>query len=96
MTPVHLHGVVKNHGQILIKDLPFKDGQRVELIVRPEGKAKRGKRYPKVRDLIECGFIGMWEGREDIGDSAVFARQLRERSLCRSRSRPRPRSRNNG
>jgi len=96
MTPVHLHKVIEKDGELLIGGLPYEKGQRVELIVRPEGKAKRGKRYPKVRDLIECGFIGMWEGREDIGDSAVFARQLRERSLCRSRSRPRPRSRNNG
>jgi hypothetical protein len=31
----------------------------------------------------EEGFIGMWEDREDIGDSVEFARQLREKAQRR-------------
>ena len=34
--------------------------------------------------LEEEGIIGMWKDRDDIGDSAEFARTLRERATKRS------------
>ena len=34
--------------------------------------------------LQEEGIIGMWKDRDDIGDSAEFARELRERATKRS------------
>ena len=83
MTPVHLHKVLEKDGEIVLKGLPFEKGQHVDLVVFPGGRSKSGKRYPKLKDLIECGLIGMWEDREDIKDSVVFARQLRERAQRR-------------
>jgi hypothetical protein len=35
------------------------------------------------RALLESGLVGMWKDRTDIGDSAGFARQLRERAQKR-------------
>ena len=29
-------------------------------------------------DLLRSEFVGMWQDRDDIGDSAAFARHLRE------------------
>lgn len=34
--------------------------------------------------LQEEGIIGMWKDRDDIGDSAEFARKLREQATKRS------------
>jgi hypothetical protein len=31
-------------------------------------------------EISDTGFVGMWKDREDIGDSAEFARRLRERA----------------
>lgn len=31
------------------------------------------------RDLAELGFVGMWRDREDMRDSTVWVRNLRER-----------------
>lgn len=37
-------------------------------------------RQMTARDLLQSGLVGLWADRTDIGDSAVFARQLRERA----------------
>jgi hypothetical protein len=42
------------------------------------GKPKTGKELLEV--LIASGFVGMWEDRTDIGDSAEYARRLRARA----------------
>ena len=38
----------------------------------------------KLSDLLHSEFFGMWRDREDITDSALFARQLREEACGRS------------
>lgn len=35
-------------------------------------------------DFLDSEFFGMWADRDDIGDSATFARELRERASRRS------------
>lgn len=35
-------------------------------------------------DLVTSGFAGSWSERDDIGDSAEFARKLRERAWQRA------------
>ncbi len=46
------------------------------------GKAKprSGRRPMTARDLLQSNLVGLWADRADIGDSTVFARQLRERA----------------
>jgi hypothetical protein len=36
-----------------------------------------------VRQLRQSGLIGLWKNRDDIIDSAVYARQLREQAQQR-------------
>lgn len=49
--------------------------------------ARQGKKPTTGKDLLEalteCGLIGLWKGREDIGDSSAFARSLREQAQTR-------------
>lgn len=39
-------------------------------------------------DLLESGFVGSWADRTDLGDSAEFARDLRQRAWRRGGERP--------
>jgi len=85
MTPVHLHEVVKRKGRIVLHDLPYDEGQRVEVVVRPESKAKAKRRGLTARDLLKSGLVGLWKDRTDIGDTLEFARKLRKQAeTCRS------------
>ena len=49
-----------------------------ELKAEPLQKPSSGKAL--LEALQRSGFVGMWENRTDIGDSAEFARRLRERA----------------
>lgn len=42
------------------------------------------RRAPTSRHLRRSALIGMWKDRDDIKDSAVFARQLREEAQTRN------------
>ena len=52
-----------------------------------QGKSftRREKRYTRltVRHVRESGLIGLWKDRDDIQDSAAYARRLRERAQNR-------------
>ncbi|MBI5650131.1 MAG: hypothetical protein HZC40_06770 [Chloroflexi bacterium] len=83
MEAIRLHQVIEKDGEILITGLPFRKGQRVEMIVLPDAPAP-GERPPlTARALLESGLIGIWKDRDDIGDSAEFARKLREQAQRR-------------
>ncbi|MBI3914772.1 MAG: hypothetical protein HY327_11395 [Chloroflexi bacterium] len=43
-------------------------------------RAPARRKYMTARELLNSDLIGMWKDRTDIGDSAVFARQLREQA----------------
>lgn len=47
---------------------------------------KRKRRALTSRQLRRSALIGMWKDRDDIKDSAVFARQLREEAQRREQS----------
>ena len=83
MEAVRLEQVVVEDGQMVITGLPYKRGQWVEVIVLPQPqKAVRRSRLT-VRQLRQSGLIGLWKDREDIGDSAAYARRLREQAQQR-------------
>jgi hypothetical protein len=72
--------VLKN-GEIVITGAPFKKGQKVEMIVMPQDESGERK-FMTGRELAESEFIGIWKDKK-IGDSAEFARKLRERAQSR-------------
>ncbi len=83
MEVIRLHKVVEKDGEITLTGLPCKQGQQVEMILLiepPEGVSEPEKPRLRARDLLNLSIVGMWADREDIGDSSVFARQLREQA----------------
>ena len=59
---------------------PF-DCKRSDLRTPPLKTAPRSRLT--VRQFRESGLIGMWKDRDDIRDSAAYARRLRERAQRR-------------
>lgn len=85
MEAVRLHRVLEKDGELLITDLPCKKGQRVEVIVLPEPPAPPQPLRLTAKRLRESGVVGLWQDREDVTDSAAYARQLREEAQRRQR-----------
>jgi len=84
MKSIHLQQTVKKDGEIHVNGLPFKKGERIELIVQSESSAKKEKHYMTAKELLNSDLVGLWENRKDIKDSASFARKLREQAQRRS------------
>ena len=93
MRAIRLHKIVEKDGEISLTGLPYKRGQCVEVIVSrvaereefglPESAVTSTKRYLTASQLLCSGLIGVWKDRKDIGDSADYARQLREQAQRR-------------
>ena len=83
MEAVRLHKVVDRDGEISAEGLPCKKGQSVEMILLFDPEATPTCSHLTARQLIESGIAGLWKDREDIRDSAAYARQLRERAQRR-------------
>lgn len=83
MKAIHLQQTVKKDGEIHVNELPFKKGERIELIVQSESSAKKEKPYMTVKQLLNSGLVGLWKDRKDIKDGATFARKLREKAQNR-------------
>ena len=85
MEAVRLHRIIEKDGELLITDLPCKKGQRVEIIVLPEPPSLPQPPQLTAKRLLESDVVGLWQDREDVTDSAAFARQLREEAQRRQR-----------
>lgn len=83
MDAIRIHKVVEKNGEILVRGLPCKEGQHVEMVVLFEPSDVPGRDHLTSRRLLHSGLIGLWKDRKDIKDSAVYARQLREQAQCR-------------
>lgn len=70
-------------GELILRGLPVEQGQEVEvlLLFNPLSETKKGKFT--AQDLLQSSLIGLWKEREDIADSVIYARQLREASQMR-------------
>lgn len=85
MEAMRLHRIIEKDGELLITDLPCKKGQRVEIIVLPEPPTLHQPHRLTAKQLLESDVVGLWQDREDVTDSAAFARQLREEAQRRQR-----------
>ena len=85
MEAVRLQRVIEKDGELLLTDLPCKKGQQVEVIVLSEPLASPQLRRLTAKRLLESRVIGLWQDRDDVTDSATYARQLREKAQRRSR-----------
>ena len=78
MEAIRLHKIIEKDGEIMVTGLPYRKGQRIEMILLPESSVKPPKPYLTANQLLHSELIGIWKDREDIEDSAEYARQLRE------------------
>jgi hypothetical protein len=85
MEAVRLHRVIEKDGELLITDLPCKKGQHVEVIVLTEAQKMIPPAPLTAKQLLESGLVGLWQDRQDILDSAAYARHLREEAQQRQR-----------
>lgn len=85
MEAVRLQKVIEKDGELLLTELPCKKGQRVEVIVLAEPPVSPQLPRLTAKQLLESGVVGLWQDREDITDSASYARQLREEAQRRRR-----------
>lgn len=85
MEAVRLQRIIEKDGELLLTELPCKKGQRVEVIVLAEPPASLQPPRLTAKRLLESGLVGLWQDREDITDSAAYARQLREEAQRRQR-----------
>jgi len=83
MEAVRLEQMVVEDGEIVITGLPYKRGQWVEVIVLPQVRKRVPHLRLTVRQLRQSGLIGLWKDRDDIEDSTVYARRLREQAQRR-------------
>ena len=83
MEAIRIRTVVKKDGEILVTKLPYKRGQRVEMILLAESSVGTEHSGLKASRLLRSEIIGLWKDREDIEDSVVYARQLREQAQRR-------------
>lgn len=81
MKAIHVHKTIEKDGEILVTGLPFKKGQQVDLLIAPSVTYRRPRLT--ARELLNSGLIGLWKDRDDIEDSAAYARQLREQAQRR-------------
>jgi hypothetical protein len=75
---VRIEQVIERDGEVVLTGLPFKRGQRVEIVVTPDTAESVPRGRLTGRDFLESGLAGIWRDRDDIGDSSQFARALRE------------------
>ena len=83
MEAVRVQQVVAKDGEVLVRGMPYKKGQVVEIIVLPQPMRTTPRSHLTVRQLRESGLIGLWKDRYDIRDSAAYARRLREQAQKR-------------
>jgi len=83
MEAVRVKQIVAKDGEVLVRGIPYKKGQVVEIIVLPQPVRTTPRSHLTVRQLRESGLIGLWKDRYDIRDSAVYARRLREQAQKR-------------
>lgn len=78
-------GTVQN-GQIRFDHDPaIPEGAQVIVVVVKERQQVGEPKALTLGDLLESPLVGMWADRDDIVDSAEFARKLREHTSRRER-----------
>lgn len=83
MSAIHLYQTIEKDGEVTIKGLPCKKGEAVEMIVLINSPEISDLPYPTASRLRKSDIIGLWSDRQDIKDSAVYARELRQQAQNR-------------
>ncbi len=85
MNAIRLNKILEHDGELTLTGLPYRKGQKVELIVLSDNPAEVHASQLTADTLLASGLVGLWKDRKDIGDSTEYARQLREQAQRRMR-----------
>ncbi|GCL38419.1 MAG: hypothetical protein VKN72_08495 [Nostocales cyanobacterium 94392] len=88
ITGIKQKATVGKNGKIELPTTELPEGTIVEVIVLSSPLSVK-KKILTARELLDSSLIGLWEKRDDIPDSLVYARQLREQSQRRDYDSPR-------
>jgi hypothetical protein len=83
MEAIRLKQTIKKSGELTIQNLPVEKGQQVEVLVLFTPSKTSIRPRLTARQLRDSGLIGLWKDRQDIQDSASYARDLREKAQRR-------------
>jgi hypothetical protein len=76
MEAIKINTILKKDGELILKNLPLREGDAVEVILLiSKEKNKQGKSTASA--LLKSEIIGLWKNR-GISDSSALARQLRD------------------
>lgn len=73
---LHIHTTVQQDGELHLANLPFQQGQALEVAINVVGSVAPSKGLT-AQQLLASNLVGLWAGRTDIVDSLSFARTLR-------------------
>jgi hypothetical protein len=82
MEALRIEQIFEKDGEIEVTGLPFKKGQYIEIILIPKPTKKKRPRLT-VGQFRQSGLIGIWKDRDDIQNSSLYARQLRDQAQQR-------------
>ena len=83
MEAVRVQQVVVKDGEVLVRGIPYKKGQLVDIIVLSQPPKTMPRSHLTVRQLRQSGLTGLWKERDDIQYSSAYARRLRTNSKTR-------------
>ena len=83
MEAIRVQQVVAKDGEVLVRGIPYKKGQVVEIILWPQPVQTTPRPRLTVGQLRQSGLIGLWKDRDDVQDRAAFARRLRDQAQKR-------------
>ena len=83
MQAYKIQHIIEKDGELVVKNLPCKKGQTVEmiLIVQPRSNGKKHRMTAKA--LLRSQLVGLWSERRNIKDSPAYARMLRTKAQRR-------------
>ena len=85
MNALHVEEVLQYDGEIRVTGLPYRKGQKVDIIVFTEEDESPPLSLLTADTLLNSGIVGLWKDRTDLPDSTTYARQLCEQVQHRER-----------
>ncbi len=75
--------IMEKDGELKINKLPFKKGEKVEVILKGALSGKRKKKKLRAFELLKSDLVGIWKRRKDVKEAPEYARMLRENAQRR-------------
>ena len=85
MNAVHVEEVLQQDGELFITGLPYRKGQKIEVLLFSESSDADVSPFLRADRLLHSELVGLWKDRQDLPESTEYARQLRRQAQSRKR-----------